>query len=582
MITKVKLYFDTIKRIPLKQNFFLIKEKILKNILPLKLSTFEEVERKFYSKEVWPNFFKNSNELNNKENTKIFWDIGVSENQFQHHYHSFVKKILEEYKNAGDIKALKNLWEARHDDIEFIYNLQRMYKFSETMESLEFNNSQKINVLNSWIDNHPPQKGAAWMGFNCSIRLINWIKILISLDSMSSIKENDVKKIFISIFQNLEFISKNIEHHIPGNHVIFQYFSFWLICFLIEDRRTEEYSKYFIEEFENEFLASGLHFELSTHYHLQVLQLGVYHELIRKNTPNIYKEKINKAYSILDAFSFSENILPLIGDNCYNFFHNNLVEDAENLNSLRKLLDFSKIEDRKIIEIENQYLIVNKDKSKLIFDVGNIGMKQNPGHGHSDILSINYSYEGTPIFIDPGTKRYSNLQENLELKRANSHNTISINGEDQSKLWGFFRWAFLPDRTRYEYRELENSVVLEASFVGNKNTGGAQHCRKIEMSDSALIITDKVECINLNTIEQNFILSEFVTLDSQEKSIYLIIGSAKFELVVNSHEEYILEIVPQKIYKSYDNPTDSNKISIKYKSIKNKFESTIKLKLVNE
>jgi hypothetical protein len=373
--------------------------------------------------------------------------------------------------------------------------------------------------------------------------------------------------------------------HIPGNHVIFQYFSVWLITILIDDERANQYSKLFEVEFENEFLESGLHFELSTHYHLQVLQLGVYFALINYNKnkiPASLLEKISKAYLILDAFSFSENTLPLIGDNCYNFFHNNLVEDAENLNSLRKYFNFNELNDRKIHEIKDQYIIVKKDRTKLIFDVGNIGMKQNPGHGHSDNLSINYSYNGIPIFIDPGTKRYSNLPDNLELKRACQHNTVSINDEDQSKLWGFFRWAFLPEKTIYNYRSDEKSVVLEASFKGFRNIGGAKHSRIIEIKDVDINVFDLLESDKLKTIEQNFILSEFVKFEQIDGKYYLKINNYRFEFIVDSKEPYKLEIIPLKIYKSYDNPTDSNKIRITYNASANKLETNIKLKLINE
>jgi len=585
MIKKVNLYLDTIKRIPLKQNLFLVKEKILKKYLPIKLLTFKQIENNHYSINLCKTFFKNLSKLKDEKSLTAYWDFGISENNFQHHYHSFVHRNLEDFIKTDDTRILENLWGTTHDDIEFIYNLQRMYKFKEIMDVLKFSDSQKLKVICSWIEKHPPQKGYSWMGFNCSIRLINWVKILTSLKDINSIKESSLKNIFISIYQNIEFIVKNIEHHIPGNHVIFQYFAVWLIYFLFEDSKTEEYSKYFSDEFEDEFLESGLHFELSTHYHIQVLQLGVYFALINYNQnkiPHKLLQKIEKAYSIMEVFLLNRNTLPLIGDNCYNFFHNNLTEDLQNLISLREKFQFVKKEKEEIFEIRDEYIIVSKNKSKLIFNVGNIGMKQNPGHGHSDILSINFSYNGNPIFVDPGTKRYSNLLENLELKRASSHNTVSVNGEDQSKLWGFFRWAFLPEKTKYNYRNDENSVILEASFKGFKNIGGAIHSRSIEINDLELIILDNIKSDNLSTIEQSFILSEFVTFEEINKKHYLICGNSKFEFLIDSIEPFKIEIVDFKIYTSYDNPINSKKIRILYNTTSKHILSKIKIKLIYE
>lgn len=585
MIKKANLYLDTITRISVRQNIFLIKEKVLKRVLPLKISSKKNIGNKIYNNEKWLKFIKNNNSLMIQNTSIIFWDFGISENNFQHHYHSFVQRNLENFIKTDDIRILENLWGTTHDDIEFIYNLQRMYKFKEIMDVLNFSDSQKLKVICSWIEKHPPQKGNSWMGFNCSIRLVNWVKILTSLKDINSIHESRLKNIFISIYQNIEFIVKNIEHHIPGNHVIFQYFAVWLIYFLFEDSKTEVYSKYFSDEFEAEFLESGLHFELSTHYHIQVLQLGVYFALInyhQNKIPHKLSQKIEKAYSVMEMFLLNKNTVPLIGDNCYNFFHNDLTEDLQNLISLKENFQFVKKDKKEIFEIKDEYIIVTKNKSKLIFDVGNIGMKQNPGHGHSDILSINFSYNGIPVFVDPGTKRYSNLIEDLELKRACSHNTVSVNGEDQSKLWGFFRWAFLPEKTKYNYRNDEKSVALEASFKGFRNIGGAIHSRLIEINDFELVILDNIKSDNLSYIKQSFVLSEFVTFKEINKKYYIVCGNSKFEFLVDSIYPFKIEIIDFKIYKSYDNPLNSKKIRILYSTTSKQILSKIKIKFIDE
>ena len=585
MINKIKLYLDTLKRLHLKQSIFLIREKILKKVIPLKISSLNEIKSNLDIDKQVVNLEKNLNRLRFGDRKKSIWDLGISQNDFKHYYHSFVYDKLQEYKLTEDSDILNKLWETTHDDIEFIYNLQRMYKFSEAMNSLEFNDIQKLSVIRFWIEKFPPQKGVSWMGFNCSIRLINWVKILAGLETFETVDKEYIRIISLSMLQNIEFIEKNIEHHIPGNHVIFQYFALWLVTFLFEDERKEKFARIFEKEFITEFHESGLHFELSTHYHLQVLQLGVYYLLINyenNHVPKLFFDKIKKAFYVLDAFSFKQNNLPLIGDNCYNFFHNNLVEDSENLNYLRKLLEIDESKESDITEIKNEYLIAEKNKFKVIFDVGNIGMPQNPGHGHSDILSINFSYDGVPIFVDPGTRRYSNLPENLNLKRTFSHNTVSINGEDQAKLWGFFRWAFLPRPNVYHYYKKENSVTLEGNLNGFKNIGGAVHTRKIILNNQSLVIYDEIVCKVLKRIEQNFILSEQINVNQNNGKYYLTTDDHKFEFIIKTDESYKVEIVPQKIYKSYDNPENSEKIRIVYNTSSTKFETKIVLVLVNE
>lgn len=585
MLKKINLYTDTIKRISPKQNFYLLQEKLLKKILPIRIASPRQIKNQISGKNKTEKFKKISNQLKLHDSEINIWDLGFEFTISKHMYVSFVSEILTSYSISSDKNVLIKFWEHKHDDIEFIYNLQRMYLFSELMESLNFSDNQKFTVIISWIDNFPPKKGNAWMGFNCSIRMINWIKILSSIKSFELTNEEYVEKIFSSIYQNLDFIIRNIEHHIPGNHVVFQYFSVWLLVNLLEDNRAKVYSELFESEFINEFLDSGLHFELSTHYHLQVLQLGVYYSLIKyKELERIPSELLNvitKAYQIMAYFTVYKNSLPLIGDNCYNFFHSNLVEDAKNLNYLKS---YFRIDDNieKIKEIESNYLIINRFNSHLIFDIGNIGLKQNPGHGHSDLLSILYSHNGIPIFTDPGTKRYSNKPENLELKRASSHNTISVNGEDQSKLWGFFRWAFLPDKINYKYSDEGDLIKLEGDYLGFRNIGNVKHKREIELNNVELKIIDYVEFNELKHIEQNFVLSEYVSVIEEQNKIILVVDSHKFEMIIESKFNYKFEVLNQKLYKSYDNPIDSKKIRIEYNCLEDKFETLIRLKRINE
>ena len=585
MLKKISLYIDTIKRISPKQNFYLIKEKLLKKILPVSISSRVEIEKQISLINRRVKFQNISNQLKLHSGDYNIWDAGIKFAIPKHHYVIFISEILTDFSISSDEKVLSKLWEREHDDIEFLYNVQRMYLFAELMESLNFSDNQKLTVLISWIDNFPPKKGHAWMGFNCSIRMINWIKIISSFKRIENISDKVIDEIYYSIYQNLDFIIRNIEHHIPGNHIVFQYFSVWLLANLFEDNRAKVYSKLFESEFINEFLESGLHFELSTHYHLQVLQLGVYFSLIKyKEVERLPPELLNvirKAYQIMDSFTISKNTLPLIGDNCYNFFHSNLVEDAKNLNCLKS---YFRIDDNiKIIkEIESNYLIINRFNSHLIFDVGNIGLKQNPGHGHSDLLSILYSYDGIPIFTDPGTKRYSNKSENMELKRASSHNTISVNGEDQSKLWGFFRWAFLPDKINYKYSDEDNLVKLDGEYFGFRNIGNVKHKREIELNDVELKIKDNVEFNQLSYIEQSFVLSDYVSVIEEQNKTILVVEHHKFEMIIETKFNYKFEVLNQKLYKSYDNPIDSKKIKIKYKCLEDKFETLIRLKRINE
>ena len=153
MLKKISLYIDTIKRISPKQNFYLIKEKLLKKILPVSISSRVEIEKQISLINRRVKFQNISNQLKLHSGDYNIWDAGIKFAIPKHHYVIFISEILTDFSISSDEKVLSKLWEREHDDIEFLYNVQRMYLFAELMESLNFSDNQKLTVLISWIDN---------------------------------------------------------------------------------------------------------------------------------------------------------------------------------------------------------------------------------------------------------------------------------------------------------------------------------------------------------------------------------------------------------------------------------------------
>lgn len=579
---KIKLYYDTISRIPLKQVFFLFKEKVFKRFFNIsRPPSFESLNKKFDVDKKLNTFRKNLERIT--VNDIPIWDIGIKRLKFEHRYDNYIFNVLERYKKSNSNEVLSEMFNHNDEDIEFLYNIQRFHKFDLYMGHLLFSDEQKIEVINFWIKHFPPQKGLAWTGFNCSIRVLNWIKIIAKINRHSDIPE--FRNVFLSILQNIDFVQKNIEHHIPGNHVIFQYFLLWLVFFLIDDERKSSFSANFEQEFLSEFLPNGTHFELSSHYHVQTLLLGLYYKFLMENVSARFSSRLKSAMGFFDAISFANDKLPLIGDNCYNFFHHSLSEDASNINEIRKFIGLSVSQTDEIMNFDNEYLIAEKNRFKLIFDVGNLGLYQNPGHGHADLLNVLLAYEHTPIFIDAGTRRYSNNASDLTLKRTISHNTLSVNGEDQAFLWGFFRWAFLPVVFLPKVEITKNVLSLSGKFTGYFHFDKITHSRNIELHDNEIVIKDNVSSHEkeITFIEQTFVLAPQIEVTLRGKNIFLSVNNLNFSLTIENSGEFETSVSNEKIFSTYDKETFSKWIKIKHLSISNKkFQSTIRLRKVNE
>jgi len=76
-----------------------------------------------------------------------------------------------------------------------------------------------------------------------------------------------------------------------------------------------------------------------------------------------------------------------------------------------------------------------------VFDVGPLGLWPNASHGHADALSILIRVKGRWLLGDPGTGAYeANPEVRNALRGTPAHNTVAIDGLDQSDPLDTFKW----------------------------------------------------------------------------------------------------------------------------------------------
>jgi uncharacterized heparinase superfamily protein len=388
-------------------------------------------------------------------------------------------------------------------------------------------------------------------------------------------------------------VYRGFSHEVPGNHVLIELFSLWLSASLFQNIKQAERWKTFADkrlaaEIDSQFLASGFHCEHSLHYHAQITLMSLFwlhaSEAQGAPIPDLLREKIRHSCTQTRRFVLPDGSLPLFGDGCYSFFHETLSQDVENIHNLS-----SRIFPDSLPASANPqtfttsdiypYIVSSSAADMLIADVGNIGLPNNPGHGHSDLLSFIYCSRGLPIMIDPGTRAYANNPESLQLKRAGHHNTISVDNADHARLWGYFRWAFLPDDPIYKTTSSNTGFILEAQFHGFKHIGGVTHKRIFCMQADELLIDDSVTYSGARDISINFILHPSVKATRQDrKSIILSSGVHRWMLAYTGKVEPSISVLPIEVYMEYSMPVPSHKVSIACKQAVNSLESRVSLR----
>ncbi|HET6265030.1 MAG TPA: alginate lyase family protein [Usitatibacter sp.] len=78
---------------------------------------------------------------------------------------------------------------------------------------------------------------------------------------------------------------------------------------------------------------------------------------------------------------------------------------------------------------------------RLVADVGPLGYREIAAHGHADALSFTLSVGGVEMLVDPGTFAYHTQPEwRAYFRGTSAHNTVRIDGRDQSEPGGNFMW----------------------------------------------------------------------------------------------------------------------------------------------
>lgn len=582
---KVVLYLNTLSYLSLTQIYFLVYNKFIKKYL---FEFFLFINNKKLISNKKNDFPKIRNTINKIFGEQNIWSLGIDKLEQHSNYFEDLKSNIICFLEFDDIKAIKTLWINKVDDVELNFNYQRFYLFKEVFDDINLSDKRQVSLILEWIILNKKNQ-LAWSGFNCAMRLVNWMKILKDIDK-DEIKVEQWNVIENSIYQQYLFNCNNIDYHIPSNHIALQYYSVWLIVNIFSNWNESEQAKkrkkeILLKEFEVEFSSDGLHFELSTHYHLQIVLLGltVIHQLdnLGETIPLNFIDLVSKATSVSDKFIIG-NYFPTIGDGCYNFFHENKKQDLQNIKYLRN--KYLTKDDERISHalIDNSYLFIEDNLFKIIFDVGNISLKSTPGHGHADLLSIILGYNEIPIFIDPGTYQYKNTEASLKLKKTFFHNTVSIGQEDQAKLWGFFRWAYLPKKIKSNFNTLSEDIkIVVGEFLGYRHIGGIIHERSISVDVNKVRIKDSLKGRLDHNIQINFILHPEILVEQKNNIVFLKSKLNNFKLKC-SNENILSSVEGIFIYDSYNTATASKKISFNINNhSESKFDSEILFEVLN-
>jgi hypothetical protein len=148
----------------------------------------------------------------------------------------------------------------------------------------------------------------------------------------------------------------------------------------------------------------------------------------------------------------------------------------------------------------------------IVFDSGPLGLAPLNAHGHADALSLWLSYGGREFLIDPGTfSYYSSADWRSYFRGTAAHNTIRIDGEDQSVPGGTFLWRETADCRAEHVKDTDDFLEVVGFHDGYRRLHDPViHRRSLRLFKKSrmLVITDRLDCQGVHDIELFFHFSE--------------------------------------------------------------------------
>ena len=387
------------------------------------------------------------------------------------------------------------LWNYNLHYFEYLFTLVKSYKETGNGQYLD----KVKGIIQAWIRQNSRQNGGVgWDPYPSALRLTNWLSVYAHLKQEFDEDENFHNSFVDSIWNQYDCLAHHLEKDLLGNHY-FEDLKALILCalFFKDEKMLTKALAEFRKQCHEQILPDGMHFELSPMYHKIILEdvMRVAAALRGAGRKSIEIESCLQP--MLDvAYSLEEGLerIPLFND-C----GNNVAKSLDALCKAAKS-QFGLKPDYKDKFPDSGYYIFKKGDIKLIVDAGQPGPAYLPGHAHCDAMSFELFKDGKPVIVNCGTYAYQ-CEERAFFRSTAAHNTVQVEGVEQSQCWGVFRMG---KRLKIKKTEVDKDSISLQIIDQRKNS----IWRKLQFANDTLTIMDEtsdktIHCY-FHTLNENF------------------------------------------------------------------------------
>ena len=349
----------------------------------------------------------------------------------------------------------------------------------------------QVEPVELWIRENPAGRGAGWEPYPLSRRIVNWIKWMMG----GGLATSGVSE---SLAAQADYLSRTVEYHLLANHLFANAKAVAFAgCFFDRERWLGEGLRLLERAIPEQILADGGHFERSPMYHSLIFEDML--DLV--NLGRAYPGLLPDWSGVAARMSgwLKQMLHP---DGQVAFFNDSAFGVAP---EPRLLFDYAArlgIDPVTVLPAESGYIRLESAATVVLFDAGPLGPDYQPGHAHCDTLSFEMSHLGRRVLVNSGISTYEDNADRHAQRGTAAHNTIRLDGQDQSEVWAAFRVA---RRARPFNITTDHRTFAEASHDGyTRLKDPVIHTRRLDLSESELRISDTLQAAHQHRAEIYF------------------------------------------------------------------------------
>lgn len=461
-----------------------------------------------------------------------------------------------DYRRADIVGDIKYLWEPnRHSELVV---LAQAWLLSGDQRYLDAVGS----VLDDWMAACPYPLGPNWSSsLELGLRLVNWAFVWQMIGGLASPLFADASGIGLrdrwlaSIYRHLDFIDGHLSlYSSANNHLLGEYLgllfgsTIWP-CWPASTRWRATALQGFSDQAMMQTAPDGVNREQAVYYHHEVMDMMLLGGLLARANgydfePSFWK-RLEDMCDFLAAIMDVNGAVPMIGDaDDARIIRLNPDREACPYQSLLASCaiifdrpDFAakagKLDDKtrwlfpstplptpvgrnpRVAFPEGGYFLLGSELNtanevRIVADCGPLGYLSIAAHGHADALSITLSACGVEWLVDPGTFAYHTQKIWRDhFRGTGAHNTLRIDGADQSEIGGNFLWH---NHARAELVEHDfEAGVFEGAHDGySRLLDPVRHRRRLEFDahERTLRIIDTLTCKSCHTVDVSLQFAE--------------------------------------------------------------------------